>query len=266
MKPLILSRRGSLSKPSSSSTYLLDDEFSSFNSDMWQKYWFWGTLADSYWHFPSGEAQAYRAANTFVDANGVLNFVAKRENVIDFQGRPREYTSGMIQSNGIDDWPNQIPVGFSFTYGLIEARIKVAHAGAGIWDGFWLCTAGHPSDCSSGEIDIFEVIGVEPNNLHMNYHRSVWSPSRIDVGSYWTSPTPLGDDYHVYAVDWRPTHIAWLCDGVEHFRYTGPGIPNDPHYILLTHVVAESGGWGGAPNAQTVFPNTMFVDWIRVTP
>ena len=52
----------------------------------------------------------------------------------------------------------------SFLYGRIEARVKVP-TGQGIWPAFWMLGESHQEVGwpGSGEMDIFEVIGNEPN-------------------------------------------------------------------------------------------------------
>ncbi len=239
----------------SRAAYLLDEEFSRLDAALWRKKWWW--KGDTYYHSPSGEAQAYRTYNATV-SSGVLSLTARREDVTDFRGRPRSYTSGIIQSNGMQ---GRIPSGFEFTYGRVEARVKIPK-GQGLWPALWLCNSNYSANCSR-EIDVFEAIGREPRIANFNVH---WHDLGIHQGSYWTAPNDFGDDYHVYSVDWRPTYIAWYVDGIERYRYTGMGIPSNPHYIILNLAVGEADSWPGAPSASTLFPASMEVDWVRVSP
>lgn len=231
------------------------DDFESINPATWQKKWWFN--GDTYFHDNSAlELQVWRDYNATV-SGGVLNLIARREDVVDFQGRPHQFSSGIVQSNGIQGVTSA--PGPSFTYGLFEARIKSA-PGLGMWSTFWLCDAGWPSSCPT-EIDIVEIVGADPNRAHMNFH-----VSGAGGGSSYLHGSPLSDDYHVYGLEWRPTYLAWFFDGVEKFRYTGAGIPSNPHYVILGLQIGASGSWAGTPNPATFTTSTQFVDWVRITP
>lgn len=47
-----------------------------------------------------------------------------------------------------------------------------------------------------------------------------------------TFPIDLSLDYHTYSLDWQPTYMAWLVDGVEYFRVT-ENVPTDPMLFIL---------------------------------
>lgn len=80
---------------------------------------------------------------------------------------------------------------------------------------------------------------------------------------------PLSAGYHTYAVEWSPTHIQWLLDGVAYATYDRSQMPagkkwvfDHPFFILLN--VAVGGSWPGNPDATTRFPQRMEVDYVRV--
>lgn len=247
---------GQVEPPPPPSDYLLDEQFTSIDPARWQKKWHWG--GDTYYHNEPLEVQAYRDANVTV-SNGIVSLTCKREDVLDFQNRPRSFTSGILQTNGVQ---GSVPRGFEFTYGKIEARIQAAQ-GPGMWTAFWICDSDYAAGCKR-EIDIVEIVGPSPNTAHMNAH---FHDLNIHSGSSWTSPTPLGDDFHVYALEWRPTFLAWSIDGVERKRYTGTGIPSNPHYIILNLQIGSSGSWAGTPSLSGAgLPESMLVDWLRVSP
>jgi beta-glucanase (GH16 family) len=56
--------------------------------------------------------------------------------------------------------------------------------------------------------------------------------------------------------------LTFYVDGVERWRYTGPGIPNEPEYLVLN--LAVGGDYDGPPDASTVFPSYFDVDYVRV--
>ena len=153
-------------------------------------------------------------------------------------------------------------------YGRFEARIKVPR-GQGIWPAFWMLgadigTAGWPR---SGEIDIMENIGKEPGTVHGTVHGPGYSganafgaPSRLPPGQRYA------DDFHVFAVEWEPGEIRWYRDG-QHYHTArpalvkGPWVFDHPFFLLLN--LAVGGDWPGNPDAGTVFPQRMLVDYVR---
>ena len=215
-----------------------------------------------YWNMETGgggwgnnELQYYtnRESNAKVE-NGVLTITAYEESYSN-----RNYTSARITTQNK----------FDFQYGRIEARIKLPY-GQGIWPAFWMLgsnfgSAGWPA---CGEIDIMEMIGGtnNDNTTHSTIH---WSNNdqHASYGESYTLPSGiLADDFHVYAVEWDETKIKGFIDGTQYFvADITPSQLSEFHgdfFIILN--VAVGGNWPGAPNASTVFPQTMQVDYIRV--
>lgn len=60
---------------------------------------------------------------------------------------------------------------FTQTYGRFEARLKLPK-GQGIWPAFWMLGAdiGSVGWPNSGEIDIMENVGKEPNTVYGTIH------------------------------------------------------------------------------------------------
>jgi beta-glucanase (GH16 family) len=160
---------------------------------------------------------------------------------------------------------------FSQAYGRFEARIRIPR-GQGLWPAFWMLGAnidqvGWPR---SGEIDIMENIGKEPNVVHGTMHGPGYSGAGGIGGPFsLNGGVPFADDFHVYAVEWDPAGIRWLVDDTPYFQTTQATIPSGgtwvfdhPFFLLLN--VAVGGGWPGDPNATTTFPQQMLVDYVRV--
>ena len=79
----------------------------------------------------------------------------------------------------------------------------------------------------------------------------------------------MGDDFHIYAVEWTTNQIKWFMDTHQYFTATAAGLPagaawifTQPQFILLN--VAVGGNWPGNPDGTTVFPQQMLVDYVRV--
>ncbi len=208
----------------------------------------------------NNELETYTSstANAFQDGQGHLVIQALSAN--------GGYTSARLKTQST----------FSFTYGKVEARIKMPYA-QGIWPAFWMLgsnitTVSWPK---CGEIDIMENFGVTANDAAIN-HGTIHGPnySGAGVGANYTLPggAKLADDFHIYGVAWGPGSVEFLVDGVSYFKATTASLPsggtwvfdNNPMFLLLNMAVGGSPAPVGYPNATTTFPQQMLVDYVRV--
>lgn len=187
--------------------------------------------------------------------DGMLVIEAREEEAT-FSGRP--YSSARIKTEGLHAWQ----------YGRIEARIKLPY-GQGIWPAFWmlgenLTQKGWPA---AGEIDIMEFIGREPDHIYATVHAPGYSGSR-GMGSNINIPADsLKNEFHIFAIEWQENEIRWYVDEQQYFKLTPEDVPDQwifdhPFFIILN--LAVGGGWPGYPNDTTVFPQFLYVDYVRV--
>jgi beta-glucanase (GH16 family) len=207
------------------------------------------------------ESYTDRPRNASLDGNGDLVILAERERYAGPDGKARDYTSARLKTQGL----------FAQSYGRFEARMKIPY-GHGLWPAFWMLgadveTAGWPS---CGEIDIMENIGKEPAVVHGTLHGPGYSGAG-GPGAPYALPggARVADDFHVFAVEWEPDAVRWYVDGTLYETRTPADIPagtkwvfDHPFFIILN--VAVGGSWPGAPDATTVFPQRMLVDYVRV--
>ena len=193
-------------------------------------------------------------ANAAMDGNGNLAITAKSQSM-----NGMNYTSARLKTLGVASW----------TYGRIEARIKIPK-GQGLWPAFWLLGTDINSNPwpACGEIDVFENIGKEPNIIHGSIHGPGYSGASGPTAQTSLS-APVGDAFHVFAIEWEQTTIRWYVDGTLYSTKTQSSIPagatwvySHPFFILLN--VAVGGGWPGNPDSTTTFPQQMLVDYVRV--
>jgi beta-glucanase (GH16 family) len=230
-----------------------------------------GTRVDSTrWTFDVGgggwgnqELQSYtdRPRNARLDGNGALIIDILRESHVGPDGIPRDYTSARLKTQGL----------FSQAYGRFEARLKLPW-GRGIWPAFWMLGTDIPSAGwpACGEIDIMENVGHEPGVVHSTVHGPGYSAAG-GLGGSVTLPAGgrFADDFHVFAVEWESEVLRFSVDGQIHQSLTPAALPagrrwvfDHPFFLLLN--VAVGGHWPGPPDASTVFPQQMLVDYVRV--
>lgn len=247
---------------------------SQIHSETWKMVWddeFDGNQIDeTKWNFVQGgggygnnELQNYtnRTDNARVE-DGQLVIEARKEN---FGGN--SYTSAKLTTEGKGDW----------TYGKFEIRAKMP-SGQGIWPAIWMM----PSDESlysgwpaSGEIDMMELLGHQPNKIYGTLHYGV--PHGSSQGTY-TLPGAenFADRFHTFTVEWEPGEFRYYVDGIlyskmndwftknaqEGGNYTYPA-PFDRDFFMQLNL-AVGGDWPGNPDDTTVFSQKMLVDYVRV--
>lgn len=170
------------------------------------------------------------------------------------------YTSGRIVSKGKAEW----------RFGKIEIRAKLPK-GQGVWPAIWMLPTqnvfgGWPK---SGEIDIMELVGHKPEEVHGTIHYGPeWPNNKFTGKSYRLRESDFSEDFHTFSLIWERNLIIWEVDGDEFFRVTpsttaNNGYPfNEVFHLILN--VAVGGNWPGSPDQSTAFPQRMEVDYIRV--
>lgn len=153
---------------------------------------------------------------------------------------------------------------FNFTYGYVEARMKVAK-GRGKLSSFFLFH--QYAALNAAEIDIAEYLGERPDSVSQNYH---WRDER-DNRTQHPSPTmyedrpgePFHEEFHTYGVLWEPGLVVWTIDGEEILRLTGPEVSRQRSYIILYLVMGS--GWTQPPEpSDDDFDVPLEIDWVKV--
>jgi beta-glucanase (GH16 family) len=202
----------------------------------------------------NNELQYYtnRTENVKVE-NGYLLITAQKEA---YKGS--SYTSARLSTKGL----------FEQTYGRFEARIRLPY-GQGIWPAFWLLGA----NCDEvtwpqcGEIDIMEYRGQEPTKVLGSVHGPGYSGANAITKSYSLLNDRFDTGFHIFGIEWGPDYINYYVDDVLYNQITpsnvkGEWVFDHPFYIIIN--LAVGGNFVGAPNNETVFPQTMLVDYVRV--
>ncbi|MCD0442988.1 family 16 glycosylhydrolase [Glycomyces sp. A-F 0318] len=199
-------------------------------------------------------------SNAAHDGSGNMVITARRENPSNYQCwyGTCQYTSARLLTSGT----------FTQAYGRFEARIQIPR-GQGIWPAFWMLgdDLGQVGWPQSGEIDIMENVGHEPNTVHGTLHGPGYSGGAGVTGSH-TIGQPFANGFHTFAVDWSPNSITWSVDGVNYQTKSTADIGGNEwvfdHPFFMIMNVAVGGNWPGYPDGSTQFPQQMKIDYVRV--
>lgn len=241
-------------------TLLWSDEFDSINTANWNH-----EVGGHGWG--NNELEYYTPGqNVFVQfdaaaGSNVAVLEARRDNPGNFSCwyGTCQYTSSRMQTAGKR----------TFQWGRIEARLKLPQT-QGIWPAFWMLgnNIGQVGWPTSGEIDIMEHVGFEPEITHGALHGPNYSGATPFAGTHYLNEI-VSANYHVYAIEWDTNNIRWYVDGTQFYSVSRSQVQNygnwvfdQPFFILLN--VAVGGNWPGSPNGSSTFPQRMYVDYVRV--
>ncbi len=232
-------------------TLAWSDEFNdaAINTNIWNY-----DIGGSGWGNHELEYYTDSIANAYL-SNGKLVIEARKET----KGS-NNYTSARLNTSGKR----------SIQYGRIDirAKIPVSH---GMWPALWMLgsnisTVGWPA---CGETDIMELVGSSPNRVVGSIH---WAQANGSSGTYNNAYfLPSGDfseQFHVFSVIWQMNYFQFIVDGIPYVTANNSSITsgtwpfNAPFFFIFN--VAVGGDWPGPPDSSTVFPQRMFVDYVRV--
>jgi len=195
-----------------------------------------------------------RLQNVFVSA-GNLIIEARKES---YGGN--DYTSGRLTTYNKQQ----------FTYGRIDIRAKLP-VSKGMWPALWMLgsnisTVPWPA---CGETDIMELIGTNPKQVVGSMH---WKQQDGATGTYNNayslSSQDFSQEFHVFSVIWKKDSLQFLVDDHAYVNGSISNVSsgtypfNNPFFFIFN--VAVGGDWPGSPDGTTVFPQRMFVDYVRV--
>ncbi|MGD9929645.1 MAG: family 16 glycosylhydrolase [Mangrovibacterium sp.] len=226
-------------------TGLPDPEKWSFDTE--GNAWDWGNYEEQ--HYTSR-----RLENAEVK-DGKLHICALLE-----EQEGKQYSSARLITKGKGDW----------LYGKFEISAKLPR-GRGLWPAIWMLPSEweYGSWPASGEIDIMENVGYMGDTILATVHTKSYNHSiHTQRGDSIVLPG-CHDSFHVYQLEWEPHQIRAFVDGVHFFTFqnektsSGEWPFDKPFHLLLN--VAVGGSWGGMKGIDdTIFPQAMEVDYVRV--
>jgi beta-glucanase (GH16 family) len=144
-----------------------------------------------------------------------------------------------------------------FKYGRLEIRARFPKT-QGYWPALWLLTEERDAQgWATYEIDLVEILGNDPTNLHQNVHNyPASSPGGQVVG------VDMSLAMHTYLLEWDATGVRMYFDGTQTYSTGSSNSPTLPMYLLIN--TALGGSWSGSTNSSTVYPQTLDVDYVRL--
>lgn len=194
-----------------------------------------------------------RTQNLF-QSNGNLIIEARKENY-----GSNSYTSARINTAGKQQ----------FTFGRIDMRAKLP-VSKGLWPALWMLGAnfGQVGWPACGETDIMELVGQNPKQIVGSIH---WKQANGTNGTYnnsYNATQDFAQQFHVFSLLWDTNSIKIMVDDQVFMSATNANVTtgtypfNAPFFLIFN--VAVGGDWPGPPDANTVFPQRMYVDYVRV--
>jgi len=222
-------------------------------------YWNYETGDGTDYGLPSGwgnnEKQIYTSDGDnsgieLEDGNSVLEITALEDN-------SGGYTSARLTTK------NHVGIRF----GRVDVKAKMPE-GQGLWPAIWML--GDNIDeidwPGCGEIDIAEVLGHQTSTLNTTLH---YTNSEHQHGETQNIHELLSgsfsDAFHIYTLEWSPESLIFSLDEQQIFQAMIEGDMKEflrSFYLVLN--VAVGGNLPGDPDETTVFPQTMFVDYVRI--
>ena len=144
--------------------------------------------------------------------------------------------------------------------------------GQGLWPAFWML--GSNSDTviwpECGEIDIMENRGQEPTLINGSVHGPGYSAGEAITKAFDLENDRFDTDFHIFGIEWGENYINYYVDDVLYNQITPADLPegtnwvfnSNQFYIILN--LAVGGNFLDNPDGNTVFPQTMIVDYVRV--
>lgn len=216
-----------------------------------------GRVNESRWKYDvgpnwyNGELQFYtqaRLRNARV-RGGSLAIIARNETF-----GPRAYTSARLVSLA------------SWKYGRMNVRARLTR-GEGLWPAIWMLPDSdvHGPWPASGEIDIMEHWSWDADAVYGSAHSMRFNVANGNVQTGRKAVLSPSTRFHVYSIDWTPSGIQWLVDGVPFYSITNAGgsdaYPFDSKFHFVLNVAVE----GKSPGKEgTWSKRRMDIDYVRV--
>jgi len=203
----------------------------------------------------NNELEYYTAPpNNLIFQDGKMIIEARAEA---FGGK--SYTSARIKTQGKR----------TFKYGRIDIR-AILPTTKSLWPALWLLPQSnvYGNWPTSGEIDMMEEVGSEPAKVLGTAHYGPGPGSTFISRNYSLSGATFNDQFHVFSLEWQQDQIKWYVDNNLYSTVSKADVgsntwPFNEQFFLIVNL-AVGGNLPGAPDASSLFPQWLILDYIRV--
>lgn len=147
-------------------------------------------------------------------------------------------------------------------YGYFEFRAKGLNTSANHFSVFMIGYEDSPE--RSAEITNFEILGAHTHadQTQVGYGVHPWADPKIKDEFYRPSLPINAAKFHVYGLEWTPTHIDFYIDNQK--IGTVNQSPNYPMQFMLTvYEHPFEGAWTGVYDPTAPYPKTFTIDYFR---
>lgn len=246
--------------------YISPDAYAGYTK-VWEEGFQGTNLNSAVWNYELGdgcpgncnwgnnELQFYQEKNAQL-SDGYLIIEGKKESV-----GGKNYTSSRLTTQRKK----------SFKYGRIDIRAAVPE-GKGYWPALWMLGDNIPqvSWPACGEIDIMEASGDKINRVVGTAHfGATLAQHRFRTGAaFSTGEYDFNTSFNVFSIIWEENKIQWLVNNVPYHQITPADLNGQPYpfnqsFFFIINL-AIGGNFPGSPDARTVFPRWLVVDYIKV--
>ena len=147
-------------------------------------------------------------------------------------------------------------------YGYFETRVKGVASG-GNHVSLWMIGYEEVPE-HSGEICVFELLGNEAGatTSKVRYGVHPWSDPNLR-DEFYIEEFPIDTTrFHIYAVEWTPTHIDFFLDNVK-IKRINQSLHYPMQFMLSIFELPFSGAWNGPYDSHAPYPKQFVVDYLR---
>lgn len=187
---------------------------------------------------PNNELQQYTSSQVKINETHIRMTADKMGNV---------YLSGKAESVS------------AFRYGRFSFCVNTMK-GAGLFPAIWML----PSNTHTHypEVDIYELIGNEPNTFYGVLHYMKEGKKSRDFFTH-AFPSDKVPETYCISFEWTPEEMIWYLE--DEVIYTiRKNVPNEPLYFIFN--LAVGGNWPGSPDVDTKFPAMFEVEILEFMP
>ena len=216
---------------------VFEDEFEgeSLDDGKWNSEYPWTRLYNN-------ELAGYSTDNVSV-RDGRL-FITANDYAVSYDGREMDFTGGVVTTHQK----------FEQAYGYFEIRCRVPE-GRGLRPLISLISPNR-----SPAIDIFEILGHEPDRVFFNSAAAVTESTPSEqIASH--KGIDFSRTFHTVGVKWTPEEVSYYIDG-RALAQSIERVPREPMYLAASFAVG--GDRPGPPSGWTPFPADFEIDYVRV--